>query len=186
MPDEFFGVKVNAGRMRSMVKIMNATLELLKTKSYDGVRVTDVCEAAEVTRKTFYRHFESKQAVIEASLDTMFFAITRQFDFNETPPRAIILYAFEYLNTDHALAPVFTDISLLPVVADKITEYVEMIYDDTLHNATSFEPALAEYYHRFIAVGIMSLVRAWVAGGFKQPPKTMATLTERLLSGVLK
>lgn len=185
MSDEFFGVKVNAGRMRSMVKIVNAMLELLKTKKYDGVSVTEVCEAAGVTRKTFYRHFEAKQAVIEAALDTMFFAMTKAFDFAETKSREIMLFAFEYLEKDRLLANVFLDCGLLDVISSKVIEYVEMAFDDTLHNVASFEPALAEYYHKFIADGMISLVRTWVADGFKQSAKTMAALTERLLSGVI-
>lgn len=185
MSDDFFGVKVNAGRMRSMVKIINAMLELLRTKPYDDVSVTEVCDAAGVTRKTFYRHFEAKQAVIEAALDTTFFAITKEFDFAETQPREIMLFAFEYLDNDRLLANIFSDNGLPDVISGKVIEYVEMAFDDTLHNAASFEPALAEYYHKFIADGIVSLVRTWVADGFKQSSKTMAALTERLLSGVI-
>ncbi len=185
MTDGFFGVKINAGRMRSMVRIMSAMLELLGEKPYDSISVTEICERSKVTRKTFYRHYESKQDVIEGSLDTMFLAITKQFDLADTKPRAVMLFAYEYLEKDRSLAAIFKDKALFQVVSDKITEYVEMVYDDTLHNATSFEPALAEYYHEFIAVGIFSLVRTWICDGFKQPPKVMSALTERLLSGVI-
>ncbi len=183
--DDLTDVKINAGRARSMVHIISAMLELLIDKKYGEISVTEICELAGVTRKTFYRHFETKRAVIEAALDGMFVEMTQKYNFAETKARFVMVFAFEYLARERRLASIFTESELFEVLIDKIKEYVEYAYDDTLHNASSFEPALADYYYTFVAVGIATLVKTWVLNGCKQSPKVMATLTERLLSGVI-
>lgn len=168
-----------------MTKLVNAILALMRDRRYDEISVTEICEAAEVTRKTFYAHFDCKRDLIECALDLMFLELTQRFDFGEEKAIDIIKYAFDYLNASRDLAHAFADPSLFEIFAEKINGYIEIVFDDVLYNAASFETAFAEYYHAFMAVGIVELVKKWVVGGYKQSPKIMASLTKRLLSGVM-
>lgn len=182
---EFFGIKVNAGTVKSMTKLVNAILVVMRDRPYAEVSVTEICETAGVTRKTFYAHFDCKRDLIECALDTMFLELTKKFDFGEAEAIDVIKYAYDYLYTSRDLAHAFTDPDLFEVFAEKVKGYIEIVFDDVLYNAASFETAFVEYYHAFMAVGIVELVKKWVMDGYKQSPKIMASLTKRLLSGVM-
>lgn len=65
--------KINAGRARSMDLITTAVFELLETRSYAHISVTDICAKAGVARKTFYRNFDSKTSVVERLVDQVFY-----------------------------------------------------------------------------------------------------------------
>lgn len=168
-----------------MNKIVDALLELMRTTPYSDVTVTEICGLAHVARKTFYRSFESKDAVVSYRLAEMFRELSDKFDFADTEARELLLYCFEYLERNKTFAAVFTDEGLSPLLEKEIMAYVRIAYDYTLHNSASFEPAYGEYYYKFTAVGFISIIQTWVKGGFKIPSQMLVALTRRLLSGVL-
>ena len=177
--------KFNAGRLRSMSKIVDALLELIQESSYQSVTVTDICTRARVARKTFYRSFESKEAVISYRLAGMFNELSAMFDFVEAEARELLTYCFDYLDKNRLFASAFTDDGLYSFLSEKMMEYVRIAYDYTLHNSASFEPVYAEYYYKCTAVGFISIIRTWVKSGYKLSTPLLVSLTRRLLSGVL-
>ncbi len=49
--------------------IKDALLELLRTTSYDKLTVTALCRQAEITRATFYLHYDNIDDVLDEALD---------------------------------------------------------------------------------------------------------------------
>lgn len=178
-------LKINAGRARSMDRIVTALFELIKNKPYSQITVSEICKEAKVARKTFYRNFESKSAVVEQKMDRIFLDFSGKYDFSNVDARSMYTYWYEYLQSDKAFASIFVDSDLFDLIVNRVVNYTEIVMEDTLHSLASFEPALAEYYMRFLGLGITSTMSLWVRNGCKTPIKTMAALTERLLSGVI-
>ncbi len=177
--------KLNAGRAKSMNKFVEALLVLMRTQPFADITITDLSEQAKLVRKTFYRNFDSKEAIVEYKFDTIFDEIAQKFDFSESCVGAIFEFCFELLKKDSDFTRVFVDEGLHSVVTAKIKECIETAFIDTLHSSVSFEPTLAEFYTTFIADGMVSVITTWVKGGRKQSPGVMAKLTRHLLSGVI-
>jgi AcrR family transcriptional regulator len=53
-------------KRRTSETIAQTTLELVTEHGFDAVRVEDICEAAEVSRSTFFRYFDSKESAYVA------------------------------------------------------------------------------------------------------------------------
>jgi AcrR family transcriptional regulator len=49
-------------KQRTSTTIGRVTVDLVTDKGFDAVRVDDICEAAEVSRSTFFRYFDSKES----------------------------------------------------------------------------------------------------------------------------
>ncbi len=49
---------------RTKIWIADRMKELMKHKSIDRIRVTDICRAAEIERSTFYYHFQDKYDLV--------------------------------------------------------------------------------------------------------------------------
>ena len=177
--------KLNAGRVRSMNKIVSALLELISEGPYDAITVTEICGRANVARKTFYRSFDSKDAVISYRLADMINELGAKFDFAETESRELLTDCFEYLKNNRSFAAMFADTGLYPLLIKEIMAFVQIAYDYSLHNSASFEPTYAEFYNKFTAVGFISIVQTWVTSDFKLSTPMLVSLTRRLLSGVL-
>ena len=53
-------------------RIVRAAVDLFAERGFDGVSVSDIAEAAEVGRSTFFRHFGDKQEVVFAREQELF------------------------------------------------------------------------------------------------------------------
>ena len=50
---------------RTYLLLKNALLELLAKKSFDEIKVNDICNLAMIHRTTFYSHFQDKYDLLE-------------------------------------------------------------------------------------------------------------------------
>ena len=56
-------------RHESKTKLLEAALKVIRAKGYTATRVEDVCEAAGLTKGSFFHHLESKEALALAASD---------------------------------------------------------------------------------------------------------------------
>lgn len=55
----------------SKIRISEALIELMRSQDFHSVTITDLVEQARISRATFYRHFDSKEAVLHYYFDRM-------------------------------------------------------------------------------------------------------------------
>lgn len=53
----------------SKAKLLDAALKVIRTKGYTATRIEDVCDAAGVTKGSFFHHFRSKEELAVAAAD---------------------------------------------------------------------------------------------------------------------
>jgi TetR/AcrR family transcriptional repressor of nem operon len=56
-------------RHESKTKLLEAALRVIRAKGYSATRVEDICEAAGLTKGSFFHHFDSKEALALAAAD---------------------------------------------------------------------------------------------------------------------
>jgi TetR/AcrR family transcriptional repressor of nem operon len=56
-------------RHESKTKLLDAALHVIRAKGYSATRIEDVCEAAGLTKGSFFHHFDSKEALALAAAD---------------------------------------------------------------------------------------------------------------------
>jgi TetR/AcrR family transcriptional repressor of nem operon len=56
-------------RHESKRKLLDAALRVIREKGYSATRVEDICEAAGLTKGSFFHHFDSKEALALAAAD---------------------------------------------------------------------------------------------------------------------
>jgi len=54
---------------RSKAKFLDAALQVIRAKGYTATRIEDVCEAAGLTKGSFFHHFESKEELAVAAAE---------------------------------------------------------------------------------------------------------------------
>lgn len=60
-----------AAAQKRRLQLEEALLELMRTKGYAQITVTDICRAAGIPRRTFYHYFDCKEAVAHAVIESM-------------------------------------------------------------------------------------------------------------------
>jgi TetR/AcrR family transcriptional repressor of nem operon len=56
-------------RHESKTKLLDAALHVIRAKGYSATRIEDICEAAGLTKGSFFHHFDSKEALALAAAD---------------------------------------------------------------------------------------------------------------------
>src|SRR5579872_7451985 len=56
-------------RHESKTRILNAALQVIRSKGYSATRIEDVCEVAGLTKGSFFHHFDSKEELAIAAAD---------------------------------------------------------------------------------------------------------------------
>ena len=58
-----------ASRQESKTKLLDAALKVIRAKGYAATRVEDICEAAGLTKGSFFHHFKSKEDLAIAAAE---------------------------------------------------------------------------------------------------------------------
>ena len=56
-------------RHESKTKLLDAALHVIRAKGYSATRIEDICEAAGLTKGSFFHHFDSKEELALAAAD---------------------------------------------------------------------------------------------------------------------
>jgi AcrR family transcriptional regulator len=67
----------------STEKLLRAAIDLISEKGYHGVTTEEIASSADLSEKTLFRHFGSKQNLLEAALQRFQYAEEMRILFNE-------------------------------------------------------------------------------------------------------
>nr|WP_299913939.1 TetR/AcrR family transcriptional regulator [Sphingomonas bacterium] len=85
-------------------RVLKEAAREIRAKGPGGVAVAGIMARAGLTHGGFYAHFESKEALIAAAIETMFESARRRFDMTATdadPRVALLGYVDFYLSPEH-------------------------------------------------------------------------------------
>src|SRR6202042_761699 len=68
-------------RHESKTKLLQAAIRVIRVKGYTATRIEDVCEAAGLTKGSFFHHFDSKDELALAAADYWIEGTEAQFGF---------------------------------------------------------------------------------------------------------
>src|ERR1700677_4163531 len=77
---------MNDIRHESKTKFLDAALHVFRSKGYTATRVEDICEAAELTKGSFFHHFDTKEELALAAAE--YWGTTTAAFFEAAPYRA--------------------------------------------------------------------------------------------------
>lgn len=89
-----------AEKEKSRARIVASAARLLRERGLDGTSVDEVMKTAGMTHGGFYKHFESKEALIEAAIGAAFAGFAEPLERGE-PERAVAAYRALYLSDGH-------------------------------------------------------------------------------------
>jgi len=69
IPTGWYAMPATEIRHESKTKILNAAVDVIRAKGYSATRIEDICEAAGLTKGSFFHHFDSKEALAVAAAD---------------------------------------------------------------------------------------------------------------------
>ena len=167
-------------------KIEECILAVMRDKSFHDITVSSLCEQTGLSRKTFYRLYESKQDVLCALIDRTI----RDFIHFRLPPEAVLrgvseeLQAFfSYWQKQHPLLDALSKNGMSTMLFERTIRHT-MEEDTDILRQLGADPdhPLEKESLIFYLSGMLTLVVSWHHEGYRKTPQEMAVITEKLLT----
>lgn len=147
--------------------LVNTMLELLRSKSFAKITVNDICDAAMVSRSTFYTHFEDKYSLLNTAMDKMIERLNREIESADMAKNPNAMLAAIYKESK-----LFKNIFINDQSEELQKYFFSHCYNDLLALIekkkeegcifTEKEELIATFY----AGGISALLKWWITSGF--------------------
>lgn len=164
--------KIDMRIRKNRVLLSNALLELMKDKTFEEIKVTDICEKAMVNRSTFYAHYDDKYELlhfcihnIEASLNEELTAM-KSFSSSREYFLDMARLFIDHIE-DHAFYKMIVEKNRYSIACDMVIDAIyEEVLSRTAHNEK--EPANPAVPYgimaKFYINGLVAIGFDWIKG----------------------
>jgi AcrR family transcriptional regulator len=174
--------KINPSAMLSKEWIIESLLDMLALKPLYSISISEIAENAKVDRRTFYRHFKSKNDVISYCIHRVskqYEEIILGYDINDTYSFAKAI--FETLVIMKEILQVLYKQNLLDLF---LTDF-EIIYKKYQYQYTAPEILKLEnidYIMTYWRGGFTNIVKKWIVDGCLYSPDKMGEIFDQMFS----
>ena len=167
-------------------RIEECLLSAMQEKPFAEITVSSLCEQTGLSRKTFYRLFESKQDVLDSLIDRTLreyirFSLPQHLAVPGVSLDLLSYYYYWYERRD--LLNALSKNGISTMLYDRSIRHVMQEETDILQQI-GVVPSLqgSDEAMMFFLSGILTLVVGWHHTGYQKSPVQMAVITEKLLS----
>lgn len=159
-----------------------ALLDLMKEKPYNQISITEITEHAQLSRRTFYRHY----VVIDDILHCIMHKLCNQYislllEQKEYSFRTLALVYFTFWESHKDFLLILEKNELLYLLLQKYNQYFSKIFAKIIGSNDIDNSAILEYVFYFNAGGFWNLHLKLLKDGIKLSPLEIANLAEDIL-----
>lgn len=172
----------NPQKVLSKELLEQSLLDLMKEKPYNQISITEITEHAQLSRRTFYRHY----VVIGDILDCIMHKLCNQYislllEQKEYGFRTLSFVYFTFWESHKDFLFILEKNALLYLLLQKYNQYFSKIYAKVIGNNDIDNSTTLEYAFYFNAGGFWNLHLKLLKDGTKLSPLEMANLAETIL-----
>lgn len=175
---------------RTKLWIINSLLELIEQKEYSSITINMIVEHAQLGRRTFYRHFKTKDDVVKYVIDILMEQFAKTILKNNFYGMANVLVSyFEFWENYVDILLLMKKAHLLHFIEDNLTELIVNVAKRVQHvpNDISAEQ-MSEFYEQYKyefsvkLAGIWKATTLWCEESPRKSPEEMSKIITSFLS----
>ena len=154
--------------------VLEALLLLMKTRAYDEISITDICNKAGISRNAFYKNFQTKENVFKAIVIDFNRNILRRVGnpFNKKTKLSWYVDFFNFIKEN-------ADFFLLIIKSNFQNLYLDLVNKILTSNKNLDQKTK---YTRLLWNGAtQNIIISWIVDGMKETPEEMAKICYNLL-----
>ncbi len=170
--------------VRSREWIHEALLQLIEHTKLEEITIQSLVQKAGVSRSTFYRNYDSVEAVLHDMIDVKVNIFILQLDQasydKDDFPLSLMSSAIAYWTKEYRLIDALTHSDKMHWLADKLYEYTktEMTHQDIFEDLEEME---AHYIKRMGHSMLLTLLLEWIKHGRKESNEQLIAVMKRFL-----
>ena len=175
----------------SRKRIIESLIDLMQIKKIDDISISEISENAEISRRTFYRNFTSKEDVLDGYFEVIFADIREKIDGLGDGIDCIsslrIIFRLCYEHKDFFFA--LSKSNMLGFMLQKWNTALPILHSLFIDRIKKFpqtkDAKTLEYLLAFKVGGTFNMVLKWIDEGMLIPPDEMADIVENFAFGTL-
>lgn len=179
-----YHIKDDKRQILTADKIREGMGHCLSVKNMSEITVSDISEAAGVSRSTFYRSFDTPIDVLTYSCDKIVDMIIRDYaDVNIRDTDEFILFSLRYWRNHDQILEALLHCDRMDIVHKAFANRAEDIFGETVREfKTDFTEDEIDYLVMG-AIGLLSnMIIVWMKHGKKETPEQMFSLYRKFFS----
>ena len=163
----------NKRRQNTILKIHTAFIDFLQERELNEISVTDICNAAEINRTTFYANYSDINALAESEMKKLEADMIQIFEkgFDKSSSDDILLRLFTYIKDNQPQCKLYFKLGLsgrFPTPDAAIGE------SNHYHN-----DIYGKYHQEYFRAGLSAIIKMWVDGGCVETPEELLSVLHR-------
>lgn len=147
--------------------LYDALMKLMQEKKFDKISVGELCEAAGVSRMTYYRSYNNKEDILLQHLDECFAMYLADLPVQDFFGVALSFFQF-WQGQERAFLIAVVRSGLSAQLMDKFYGYLDRIIPQMV--SEEVQP----FVKSFLAGGLYKMLMDWMKTGTQTPPEEMA------------
>ena len=166
--------------LRTRSRLQQALIELIMEEGYDAISIRDITERANVGYATFFRHYDSKEALLADAFEQSVSQLqTLLQSLGESSPEEEGRLIFEHIGDNHDLYLVFLKGEGTQVLVDQVVR--EAVKELVLRYARYSTKIPAAILANHVVASIIALIKWWLRNEMPFSPEQMGTFYAELI-----
>ncbi|MEM7335332.1 MAG: TetR/AcrR family transcriptional regulator [Chloroflexota bacterium] len=182
--------KTNRYALLSRSLLQEALLQLMKEKNYSKISVTDIVKQAELSRPTFYAHFETKDDLLMSYVDDLLeeiYGMILKYPLQEQVHESMPFPPNNLFKAWLKRKEIFEQVRLADIdylILKKIRDHHYEIFSEQWPSSplSNLNPKLIGYCINYMAGSVAMFLLHWMDEGMPYDPVIMGELLEALNS----
>ena len=165
---------------RTQSWLHNALRELMNEKPYEKIRVGEITKRAQVSRQTFYLHYESKDDLLVSLFDDVFVDFRTELKKNLSQDQVDLqksgVVMFSYWSKKADIIRIFLDAGVENQFLTRIRAIFEEI-EEKVRTVEGIPPSpIIPYLIDFVTGGTFMVLKRWVLEDMPIPPEMVGAV----------
>lgn len=161
----------NRQAIHSLDALSKALFDLMQDDSFEKITITQICQTAQISRRTFYRHCSRKLDLIDYLIQKQIRELLESVDFTCADPVVLYHNFFRYWQNRSVLLTLLYRSHLFPHFSQVFTKCCLLWMEDRLMRDMlkdhSNQDSLRLFYNSFLIGGLCNVLELWTAEDFK-------------------
>lgn len=175
-------IKTDAQALRSKEWMQDALIALMKEKQFGHITISELAERAGLDRRTFYRHYKSKEEVIAGQIQQLaglYEGKLRSAERMNTHAIALAFYTICWENRE--FLQLLWGHQLLSLLLYELYRLFPHIHAKYHFGEDLYAPLDTEYSLAYHVGGFWSILNWWLSNNMDKRPEELATIVAHML-----
>ena len=167
-------------------EIENILLDLMLKKHYDEITVSEICDAADIPRKSFYRYFDGKEGVKQSLLQHTMTDFSA-FRYSRKSKKSGTLHDefeefFIFWKSKKEVLEAFEKSGLIGLLIESATSYAMEEFSGIAKYMSDSSVREKEMAYHFAISGMLAMTINWYRSGFAESVPNIARTATRVIT----